>query len=124
MVPFNVGESGQTERIFGQLVSGNYFSALALKPASGRFLRPEEAERPGTESVLVISYDYWQTRFRGAAGAVGQKLRVNGRELVIIGVAPKEFQGTLPPLKFEMWAPATMAPALLGGTRDLEDRGI
>ncbi|HET7258381.1 MAG TPA: ABC transporter permease, partial [Candidatus Acidoferrum sp.] len=124
MVPFNVGEPGQTERIFGQLVSGNYFSALALKPASGRFLRPEEAERPGTEPVLVISYDYWQTRFRGAPGAVGQKLRVNGRELVIIGVAPREFQGTLPPLKFEMWAPATMAPALLGGTRDLEDRGI
>src|SRR5689334_9790206 len=89
MVPFNVGEPGQTERIFGQLVSGNYFSALALKPASGRFLRPEEAERPGTEPVLVISYDYWQTRFRGAPGAVGQKLRVNGRELVIIGVAPR-----------------------------------
>jgi hypothetical protein len=123
MVPFNVGEPGQTERIFGQLVSGNYFSALALKPASGRFIRPEEAERQGTEPVLVISYDYWQTRFRGAPGAVGQKLRVNGRELVIIGVAPREFQGTLPPMKFELWAPATLAPALLGGTRDLEDRG-
>ncbi|HLZ52283.1 MAG TPA: ABC transporter permease [Candidatus Acidoferrum sp.] len=124
MMPFNVGEPGQTERIFGQLVSGNYFSALALKPATGRFIRPEEAERPGTEPVLVISYDYWQTRFRGAPGVVGQRLRVNGRELAIIGVAPRDFQGTLPPLKFELWAPATLAPALLGGTRDLEDRGI
>ena len=66
MVPFNVGEKGQTERTFGQLVSGNYFPALGLKPAIGRFIRPEEAERPGTEPVLVISYDYWQTRFGGA----------------------------------------------------------
>jgi MacB-like periplasmic core domain len=63
MVPFNVGETGQTERTFGQFISGNYFSALGLKPAIGRFIQPEEAERPGTEPVLVISYDYWQTRF-------------------------------------------------------------
>jgi predicted permease len=124
MVPFNVGEKGQTERTFGQLVSGNYFSALELKPALGRFIRPEEAERPGTEPVIVISYDYWQTRFHGAPGAVGQKVRVNERALMVIGVAPKEFQGTTPPLKFELWAPATLAPALLSGTRDLEDRSI
>ncbi len=122
MVPFNVGEKGQTERTHGQLVSGNYFSALGLKPAVGRFIRPEEVERPGTEAVIVISYDYWQTRFRGAPEVVGQTLRVNERDLTVIGVAPREFQGTMPPLKFELWAPATMTPALLGGTRDLEDR--
>ena len=124
MVPFNVGEKGRTERTHGQLVSGNYFSALGLKPAIGRFIRPEEAERPGTEPVVVISYDYWQTRFRGAPEAVGQKLRVNERDLVVIGVAPREFQGTMVPLKFELWAPATLAPALLAGARDLEDRTI
>jgi predicted permease len=122
MVAFNVGEPGQTERTHGQLVSGNYFSALGLKPAIGRFIRPEEAERPGTEPVIVISYDYWQTRFHGAPEAVGQKLRVNDRDLIVIGVAPREFQGTMVPLKFELWVPATMTPALLGGTRDLEDR--
>jgi len=124
IVPFNVGERGQTERTHGQLVSGNYFSALELKPAIGRFIRPEEAERPGTEPVVVISYDYWQTRFRGAPEALGQELRVNERDLIVIGVAPREFQGTMVPLKFELWVPATMAPALLGGTRDLEDRTI
>jgi predicted permease len=122
MVPFNVGEKGRTERTHGQLVSGNYFSALGLKPAIGRFIRPEEAERTGTGPVVVISYDYWQTRFRRAPDAVGRTLRVNERGLIIVGVAPKEFQGTLLPLKFELWVPATMAPALLGGVRDLEDR--
>jgi putative ABC transport system permease protein len=122
MVPFNVGEPGRTERTFGQLVSGNYFSALGLKPALGRFIQPEEAERAGTEPVIVISYDYWQTRFRGSPEALGQKLRVNERDLTVIGVAPREFQGSVLPLKFELWAPATLTPALLGGTRDLEDR--
>jgi len=122
MVPFNVGVPGNIERTHGQLVSGNFFSALGLKPALGRFIRPEEAERPGTEPVVVISYDYWQTRFRSAPEAVGQKLRINERDLTIIGVAPKEFQGTMVPLKFELWVPATMTPALLGGVRDLEDR--
>jgi putative ABC transport system permease protein len=66
----------------------------------GRFIRPEEAERPGTEPVIVISYDYWQTRFGGAPEALGQKVRVNERDLVVIGVAPKGFQGTMVPLKF------------------------
>jgi putative ABC transport system permease protein len=122
--PFTVGEKGQTERTFGQLVSGNFFSALQLKPALGRFIRPEEAERPGTEPVLVISYDYWQTRFRGAPETLGQKVHVNDRELAVVGVAPKDFQGTIVPLKFDLWAPATMAPALLGTARDLDDRTI
>jgi predicted permease len=124
MVPFNVGEKGKTERTYGQLVSGNYFLAMELKPAIGRFVRPEEAERPGSEPVIVISYDYWQTRFRGDPGAVGQKLRVNERDLIVIGVAPRGFQGTMLPIKYELWVPATMAPALLGATRDLEDRSI
>jgi predicted permease len=124
VVPFNVGEKGQTERTYGQLVSGNYFSALGLKPALGRFVEPDEVERPGTEPVVVISYDYWQNRFQGATEALGQKLHVNERDLTVIGVAPKEFQGTLAALKFELWAPATLAPALLGGIRDLDDRSI
>lgn len=122
MMPLSVGEKGQTERTFGQLVSGNYFSALGLRPTTGRFIQPQEAERPGTEPVVVISYDYWHTRFAGAPGVVGQKMRVNDCELTIIGVAPKKFQGTLVPLKFDLWVPATMTPALLAGTRDLEDR--
>jgi predicted permease len=124
MAPFNVGEKGQTERVHGQLVSGNYFSVLGLKPAIGRFIGPGDAERPGAELLLVISYDYWQTRFGGSPGVVGQTLRINDRELVVIGVAPKQFQGTLVPLKFELWAPATLTPVLLGGTRDLEDRNV
>src|SRR3954470_12514930 len=63
MVPFNVGDSGRSERTHGLLVSANYFSALGLKPALGRFLLPDETAHAGGAPVVVISYSYSQTRF-------------------------------------------------------------
>ena len=66
MVPLNVGEASRTERTSALLVSGNYFASLALTPALGRFFRNDEAATPGREPVVVLSYDYWQTRFSGA----------------------------------------------------------
>jgi predicted permease len=124
MVPFNVGERGRVQRAFGQLVSGNYFTALGLHPALGRFIRPDEAARPGGEPVVVISYDYWQSHFSGDAGVVGRSIRVNDQLLTIIGVTPHRFQGTVLGLNFEMWAPATLAPTLLAGSPELDDRGL
>ena len=123
MVPFNVGESGRTERTAGLLVSGNYFSALGLKPALGRFLQPDEVARAGGAPVVVISYSYWQTRFNGSADVLNRTLRVNDRQLTIVGVTPPKFQGTVTMLTFDLWAPATMAAELFAGSRELEDRG-
>jgi putative ABC transport system permease protein len=124
MIPLYVGDPGRVERTYGQLVSGNYFNALGLRPTLGRFLRSDEAERPGSEPVTVISYALWQTRFGGAQSAIGQPIRVNGRELIVIGVAPKRFQGTILGLSFDMWVPATMAPLLFDGSLELQNRGI
>ena len=123
MVPFTSGDSGVPERTHGLLVSGNYFSALGLKPALGRFLRPDEADRAGGAPVVVISHSYWQTRFAGAAGVLGRTLRLNDRQLTIVGVTPERFQGTVTMLTFDLWVPATMAPELFAGSRELEDRG-
>ena len=124
MVPLNVGEVGHTERGYALLVSGNYFRSLGLTPALGRFLRADEASRPGSEPVVVISYDYWQTRFKGSPSAIGETLRLNDRVLTIIGVTPAGFQGTVISLGFDLFVPATMAPALLAGSRELEDRSL
>ena len=122
MVPFTVGEAGHPDRTHGLLVSGNYFSALGLRPALGRFLRPDEASVPGGPPVVVISHAYWQTRFSGSSTVIGQTLRVNERALTIVGVTPERFQGTVTMLAFDLWVPATMAPELLAGSRELEDR--
>ena len=88
MAPLYLGEPGHIERGNGLLVSSNYFSALGLEPALGRFFGPEETDtRSGP--VVVISHDYWQTRFAGAADAVGRTVRVNGQDLTIVGIAPR-----------------------------------
>jgi putative ABC transport system permease protein len=124
MVPLSTGEPGQVQRAYGLLVSGNYFTALRLRPALGRFLREDEVARPGGEPVLVVSYDYWQTHLGGDRSAIGRSIRVNDRLLTVIGVAPPRFQGTVLGLNFDMWAPATLAPLLLGGSAELTDRSL
>jgi predicted permease len=122
MAAFYVGEPGHIERTYGQLVSGNYFSALGLRPTLGRFFRADDTERPGSEPVAVISYSLWQTRYAGASDTIGRTLRVNGSDLTIVGITPRRFQGTTLGLSFDLWVPATMASALIDGSVELQNR--
>jgi predicted permease len=124
MAPLYLGETGQVERVYGLLVSANYFSALGLQPALGRFLQPDEVARPGSAPVAVISYGLWQRRYSGAPAALGQSVRINGEPLTIVGVAPRPFQGTVMGLNFEVWVPATLAPVIVKGSRELEERTV
>ena len=124
IVTLNVGDAARVERTFALLVSGNFFSALRLRPALGRFIGPHEVERPGAEPVVVISHDYWTSRFGGDPRAIGRTMRVNDRLLTIVGVAPARFQGTVLSLNFDLFVPATLAPSLLAGSRELEDRTL
>ena len=122
MAPLNVGKSGRTERTYALLVSGNYFPALGLRPAAGRFIRPDEADVAGAEPIVVLSHGYWQTRFGGSPAAIGQSLQINDNVLTIVGVAPEGFQGTIMGLQFDLWVPATLAPVLVAGSKELESR--
>src|SRR5262249_56975489 len=106
------------------LVSGNCFSSPGLTPGLGRFLRADEVSRPGSEPVVVVSYDYWRTHLGGSPSVVGQTLRLNDRVMTIVGVTPPRFQGTVMSLSFDLFVPATMAPELLAGSRELEDRSL
>jgi predicted permease len=124
MTPLYVGEPGRVDRAYGQLVSGNFFNALGLQPALGRVLQPDETAPGADAPVVVISHDYWQTRLSGAADVVGRPLRANGRDLTIVGVAPRGFLGTVFRLRVDLWLPATMAPALLNGSRELDRRTV
>jgi predicted permease len=124
MAPLYLGSVGTVERAYGLFVSDNYFSALGVRPALGRFFRPDEVSRPGTEPVAVISHGLWTSRYGRSPDAVGRTIRVNGRDLAIVGVAPDDFQGTVLGLSFEVWVPATIAPLLTAGTAELEDRRV
>jgi predicted permease len=75
-------------------VTGNYFSALGVKPLLGRLLLPGEGEKPGEGLLVVLGYSFWQRRFGGDAAIVGKQVLINGQPATIIGVTPKEFHGT------------------------------
>jgi predicted permease len=119
-----VGEAEAAERMSGLLVSGNYFTALGVRAAVGRVIDEHDARRPGGEPVVVLSYEYWRDRLARDTGAVGRSLRVNGRDLTIVGVAPDAFKGTVIGMRFDMWVPATLAPVLLDGSRELDVRAV
>lgn len=123
MTPLTVGVAPRVSHAAGLLVSGGYFRSLGLKAAAGRLLDADDVATPGDRPVLVISYDYWRSHFGGSMSALGSRLNVNDTVFTIVGVAPRRFQGTTLGLAFDMWMPATMAPIVIKGSRELDDRG-
>ncbi len=109
MTPVYVGEPGQVERAYGQLVSDNYFEALGLHPHLGRFPMADEMAAGGSP-VAVISYDCWRTRFAADPNVTTRSVRVNGRPMPIVGVAHEAFQGTVMGVAFDLWLPAALSP--------------
>ena len=102
-----------SQRIFGELVTGNYFSALGLTPAKGRFFLPDEDSTPGAHPVAVMSYATWQGPFGGASDIVGKTLQVNNIVFTVIGVASPQFIGINAIFGPDLWIPAAMAEQLM-----------
>jgi macrolide transport system ATP-binding/permease protein len=91
----NLSERGQTERVHGLQVSGNYFSALRVTPALGRGFLPEEERAPDANPVAALSYGLWRRRFGADPSVVGRDITLNGQSYTVVGVAPPEFTGTI-----------------------------
>ena len=100
--------------VYGQLVSGNFFSMLGVGAALGRTLLPADAAEPGAEPVLVLAYDTWRSRFGGDSSIIGKTIDVRGHRLEVVGVAAKGFGG-LGDTPLDFWAPATMNDILIAG---------
>jgi predicted permease len=121
---FHVGDGQRTHRVWGELVSGNYFSVLGVEPILGRLFLPDESsDRPGAHPVAVIGERLWRGAFNADPGVVGRTVRVNRYPLTIVGVAPGEFRGTMPGLTFDMWVPVMMTPQLTGADERIFDDG-
>ena len=98
----------KADHFVGSNVSGNYFSALGVKPALGRLFLPGEGEHVGSEGQIVLGYSYWQKRFAGSSQVIGKQVLVDGKPATIIGVAPKEFHGTSFALNMDAYLPISM----------------
>jgi len=119
-----VGNDVGVERVWGETVSGNFFDVLRVKPEIGRFFSGvERDDAQNAHAVAVISHSFWRSHYGESPSAIGAIVRVNRTLYTIIGVAPKEFHGSMAGLSFDLWVPATMYGQLTAtGTWMLEDR--
>ncbi|MEK6321940.1 MAG: ABC transporter permease [Acidobacteriota bacterium] len=101
-------ESGATERLRGDLVSGNYFSVLGVKALLGRLIAPDDDDQPGAHPVAVLSYSLWLRAFGADPAVVGRSMKLNGHDFMIIGVAGKDFSGTETGGSYDVWIPIKM----------------
>ncbi len=122
VVVSSLTHAGKSERVWGYLVSGNYFDVLGVKPALGRAFLPEEDQTPDSHPVVVLSHGCWKQRFGSDLSIVGKTVEFNSRPFTVIGVAPEGFIGTEVAFAPEMFIPVMMAKAIEPGSNYLEKR--
>lgn len=128
LVAFQYGQLGYAPNAsvvpqmqFGAFVSGNFFQVLGVEPTVGRGFRASEDKVAGRDRVVVLSHEFWLTHFNGSDSAVGSKIRLDGMEFTVVGVAPAAFTGVDQFVKPAMYVPIAMSPAL-SAIKNLTDR--
>ena len=110
---------------FFQMVSGNYFAVLGIRPALGRSILPSDERAPGRNPVAVLSYHYWQSTLASNPSVVGRTITVDKIPFTVIGVAPPGFFGVnadaQPP---DLWLPLTMQKELMETSSLLDAPGL
>ncbi|HML18538.1 MAG TPA: ABC transporter permease [Bryobacteraceae bacterium] len=118
-VPFGVAldPSSKPERIFGQIVSPEYFSVFGVGPSLGRVFDPS-IDKPGEPALVVVSERFWRSHLHADPSAIGRVIRLNGHSATIAGVAAKDFLGVMPVIAADLFllstAPPSTAPELAG----------
>ncbi len=112
MQPVSLSFQGATDRLAAELVSGNYFEVLEVRPALGRGFAPEEADPLHPVAVVVLSDAAWRSRFGADPGILNRTVTISGRPMTVIGVMPAGFRGILRGLRLDLWLPAPMQAVL------------
>jgi predicted permease len=109
LMPASLNIDNQTERVQAEMVSGNYFTMLGVQPALGRVLNSAEDDQVYSgHPVVVLSYDYWVSRFAKDPGVVGKKIQVNDYPMTIVGVSANGFAGIDPTQSPQIRVPIMM----------------
>jgi predicted permease len=120
-IPLSVSKGGQTERAAGELVSGNYFETLGVRPALGRVLTMEDDKQIGAHPVAVLSHGYWTRRFANDPSILNQQLLINGHNLTVVGVARAGFTGVQVGQTPDVFIPLLMKHQMTPNWEGLED---
>lgn len=104
-----------------EIVSGNYFNLLGLKPAVGRLFMESDETAKGANPVVVLSYEYWKNRFNAEPDIAGKTVLINGHEFTIVGVAPEGFHSAIDGYKPGVFLPVTMSAVAMPWTEQRDD---
>lgn len=111
----------QAESKSGEVVSGNYFQLLGLRPAAGRLFNAQDETAKNANPVVVVSYDYWRTSLGALPSVVGQTILINGHPFTIVGVAPSHFDSAIGGYKPAVFVPVTMIEQAIPWRAPLDD---
>jgi len=115
-LPLNItGGTGNPDQVFGEIVTGNYFTVLGARPLVGRVFLPDEDQTPGEKLVCVLGYGEWQKRFGGDPSIVGRTISLNGHQFTVVGIMPKGFKGTNAIGTPALWVPYMTYPQTVNG---------
>ena len=120
-IPLSVAGSGQTERADGELVSGNYFDVLGVRPALGRVFNQEDDRTPGAHPVVVLSHAYWTRRFGADPAILNKTLTMNGALMTVIGVSRDGFRGVQVGQTPDVFIPMMMKAQMTPNWNGLDD---
>ena len=112
---------GRAELVNAELVSGNYFDVLGVRPAVGGLLTQADDRVENGDPVAVLSFDYWRTHLGEDPHVVGQTLEINGHAFQILGVAAAGFQSAIWGSPADVWVPITMKPVMTPEWNELDE---
>jgi len=115
-------DGDRTERVRGELVSGNYFEVLGVEPALGRTFTQDDDRVVNGHPLVILSYDFWLRRFGGNPSVLNRSVRVNGQPMTVVGVTRSGFQGLEVGKAVDVMVPMLMKPLMTPTWNDLEER--
>jgi predicted permease len=118
----NVAYDRQTINGTAMMVSGSYFPVLGVRPALGRLFGPADDDVIGANFIAVLDYDYWQSTLGGSPDVLNGTITINGKQMTIIGVAPRGFDGTTLGADPKVFVPLSMRAEMSPGFSGMDNR--
>jgi putative ABC transport system permease protein len=112
--PLNIAPSGETHRVDGLYVSGDFFRVLGVQPVLGRLFTTEDDQRGCGSPDVVLSQAFWKREYGGEQSAIGRTMTIEHHPFQIIGVTPDSFYGLEVGRQFDVAVPICADPLIRG----------